>query len=86
MSADLSSRELWDSSGLRLSCPTVNWMVLLVLGHVRHPMAPTRYLPVGEGDLLQVDGGLHGLEQGVPLFRVKLEAPLAGVAPATRLK
>lgn len=41
---------------------------------------------MGEGDPLQVDGCLHGLEQDVPLFGVELKAALAGVTPPTSLE
>lgn len=57
-----------------------------VVGRVWTHLAAPRRLPVGEGDLLQVDGRLHGLEQDVPLFGVKLKVPFAGVAPAPGLE
>lgn len=60
-------------------------VVVVGAGFWRH-RAPSGGLSVGEGDLLQVDGGLDGLEQQVSLLGVELKASLAGVTPATRLE
>lgn len=56
------------------------------LGGVGTRLAPPGGLSVGRGDLLQVDGGFHGLEKDVPLFGVELKVPFAGVAAPTRLE
>lgn len=56
------------------------------LGGVWARLAPPGGLSVGRGDLLQVDGGFHGLEKDVPLFGVELKVPFAGVAAPTRLE
>lgn len=56
------------------------------LGGVWTRLAPPGGLSVGRGDLLQVDGGFHGLEKDVPLFSVELKVPFAGVAAPTRLE
>lgn len=52
-----------------------------VLGHV-----PAGGLSVREGDPLHIDGCLHGLKQGVPLLRVKLEVPFSRITPPPRLE
>lgn len=61
------------------------WQVL-VLRRLWTHLAPTRGLPVREGDPLQVDGCLHGLKQDVPLFGVELKAALTRVTPPTGLE
>lgn len=80
------------AAGLRQRPALGQWQVVRwggqaeALGGVWTRLAPPRGLSVGRGDLLQVDGGFHGLEKDVPLFGVELKVPFAGVAAPTRLE